>query len=181
MISSPGLRVPEPLTHTIPTSRTSWSEVRQPFETLDMVPDLSTVRFELDVSLLVYQPLNYITVTLDRQQIDTKEYTVDDLKDVIYSRLGQHRTACWMALPSTGDSRVWEVPHTYTLEDLVLYFINSRRVRPQGLSTEYPRESVPFPYRPLHTVAPRLHDDAIGQLRLPLTAYQTYREIRQFT
>ena len=181
MISSPGLRVPEPLTQTIPTSRTSWREVRQPYETLDMVPDLSTVRFELDVSLLVYQPLNYITVTLDWQQIDTKEYTVDDLKDVIYSRLGQHRTAFWMALPSTGDSRVWEVPHTCTLEDLVLYFINSRRVRPQGLSTEYPRESVPFPYRPLHTVAPRLHDDAIGQLRLPLTAYQTYREIRQFT
>ena len=180
-ISSPGLRVPEPLTNTIPTSRTSWREVRQPFETLDMVPDLFTVRFELDVSSLVYQPLNYITVTLDCQQINTKEYTVDDLKDVIYSRLGQHRTAFWMALPSTGDSRVWEVPHTCTLEDLVLYFINSRRVRPQGLSTEYPRESVPFPYRPLHTVAPRLHDDAIGQLRLPLTAYQTYREIRQFS
>ena len=37
-----------------------------------MVPDLSTVRFELDVSLLVYQPLNYITVTLDWRQIDTK-------------------------------------------------------------------------------------------------------------
>ena len=85
MISSPGLRVPEPLTQTIPTSRTSWREVRQPYETLDSVPDLSTVRFELDVSLLVYQPLNYITVTLDWRQIDTKEYTVDDLKDVIYS------------------------------------------------------------------------------------------------
>ena len=56
----------------IPTSRTSWSEVRQPIETLDMVPDLSTVRFELDVSLLVYQPLNYITVTLDWQQLETK-------------------------------------------------------------------------------------------------------------
>ena len=108
MISSPGLRVPEPLTNTIPTSRTTWREVRQPFETLDMVPDLFTVRFELDVSLLVYQPLNYITVTLDCQQINTKEYTVDDLKDVIYSRLGQHRTAFWMALPSTGDSRVWK-------------------------------------------------------------------------
>ena len=181
MISSPGLRVPEPLTHLIPTSRTSWSEVRQPIETLDMVPDLSTVRFELDVSLLVYQPLNYITVTLDWQQLDTKEYTVDDLKDVIYSRLLLHRTAFWMALPSTGDSRVWEVPHTCTLEDLVLYYVNSRRVRPQGLATEYPRESVPFPYRPLHTVAPRLHDDAIGQLRLPVTAYQTYREIRRFS
>ena len=127
MISSPGLRVPEPLTQMIPTSRTSWREVRQPFETLDMVPDLSTVRFELDVSLLVYQPLNYITVTLDWQQIDTKEYTVDDLKDVIYSRLGQHRTA-----------RVWEVPHTCTLEDLVLYFVNSRRVFlfPTDLSTQ---------------------------------------------
>ena len=96
MISSPGLRVPEPLTQMIPTSRTSWREVRQPYETLDMVPDLSTVRFELDVSLLVYQPLNYITVTLDWQQIDTKEYTVDDLKDVIYSRLGQHaRPSGW--------------------------------------------------------------------------------------
>ena len=110
MISSPGLRVPEPLTQMIPTSRTSWREVRQPFETLDMVPDFSTVRFKLDISLLVYQPLNYITVTLDTQQIETKEHTVDDLKDVIYSRLGQHRTAFWMAPPSTGDSRVWEVP-----------------------------------------------------------------------
>ena len=56
-----------------------------------MVPDLPTVRFEVDISLLVYQPLNYITVTLDTQQIDAKEYTVDDLKDVIYSRLGQLR------------------------------------------------------------------------------------------
>ena len=181
MISSTGLRVPEPLTQMIPTSRTSWREVRQPFETLDMVPDLSTVLFELDISLRVYQPLNYITVTLDRQQIETKEYTVDDLKDVIYSRLGQHRTAFWMAPPSTGDPRVWEVPHTCTLEDLVLYYVNSRRLRPLGIGNEYPRESTPFPYRPLHTVAPRLHDDAIGQLRLPLTAYQTYREIRQFT
>ena len=27
---------------------------------------------------------------------------------------------------------------------------------------------------------PRLHDDAICQPRLPLTAYQTYRELRQF-
>ena len=78
-----------------------------------MVPDLSTVRFELEVSLLVYQPLNYITVTLDWQQIVTKEYTVDDLKDVIYSRLGQIRTAFWT---STADSRVWEVPHTCTLD-----------------------------------------------------------------
>ena len=166
MISSPGLRVPEPLTQMIPTSRTSWREVRQPFETLDMVPDLSTVRFELDISLLVYQPLNYITVTLDKQQIDTKEYTVDDLKDVIFSRVGQHRTAFWMALPSTGDSRIWEVPHTCTLEDLVLYYVNSRRLRPLGIATEYPRDSIPFPYRPLHTVAPRLHDDATSKTRL---------------
>ena len=49
-----------------------------------------------------------------------------------------------MALPSTGDSRVWEVPHTCTLEDLVLYFFNSRRVRPQGLSAEYPLTPFPF-------------------------------------
>ena len=145
MISSPGLRVPEPLTQMIPTSRTSWREVRQPFETLDMVPDLDTVRFELDISLLVYQPLNYITVTLDWQQIDTKEYTVDDLKDVIYSRLGQNRTAFWMALPSTGDSRVWEVPHTCTLEDLVLYFVNSRRVRTLGSPLNTPATPFLFP------------------------------------
>ena len=39
---------------------------------------------------------------------------------------------------------------------------------------------MPYPYRPLHTVAPRLHDDAICQLRVPLTAYQTFRELRQF-
>ena len=107
MISSPGLRVPEPLTQLIPTER---REVRQPFETLDQVPHL-------------------ITVTLTTAQIETKEHTVDDLKDVIFSRLGQQRTAFWMALPSTGDSRVWEVPHTCTLEDLVLSYVNSRRIR----------------------------------------------------
>ena len=101
MISSPGLRVPEPLTQLIPTD---WREVSGPLP--------STVRFELDISLLVYQPLNYITVTLTTAQIETKECTVDNLKDVIFSRLGQQRTAFWMALPSTGDSRVWEVPHT---------------------------------------------------------------------
>ena len=70
MISSPGLRVPEPLTPLIPTT---WRDVRQPFESLDQVPNLSTVRFELDI-LLVYQPLNYITVTLDTLQLETKEY-----------------------------------------------------------------------------------------------------------
>ena len=102
MISSPGLRVPEPLAQLIPTD---WRELRQPFETLDQVPHLSTVRFELDISLLVYQPLNYITVTLNTAQIETKEYTVDDLKDVIYSRLGQQRTAFWMAVPSTGSGK----------------------------------------------------------------------------
>ena len=177
MISSPGLRVPEPLTHLIPTS---WRETHQPFESLDQVPNLSTIRFELDISLLVYQPLNYITVTLDWHQLDTKEYTVDDLKHVIYSRLGQERTKFWMALPSTGDSRVMEVPHTCTLEHLVLYYVNSRGIRLLGIGNEHPRESTSFPYRPLHTVASRLHDDAICQLRLPLTAHQTYRELRQF-
>ena len=96
MISSPGLRVPEPLTQLIPTT---WRDVRQPFESLDLVPNLSTIRFELDISLLVYQPLNYITVTLDTRQLETKEY-------MIYSRLGQQRTAFWMALPSTGDTPV---------------------------------------------------------------------------
>ena len=40
MISSPGLRVPEPLTHLIPTS---WRETHQPFESLDQVPNLSTI------------------------------------------------------------------------------------------------------------------------------------------
>ena len=172
MISSPGLRVPEPLTQLIPTE---WRDLRQPVETLDQIPHLSTVRFELDISLLVYQPLNYITVTLDTAQLATKEYTVDDLKDVIYSR-----TAFWMALPSTGDSRVWEVRHTCILEGLVLYYVNSRRLRVLGIPHEYSRDATPFPYRPLHTVAARLHDDAICQLRLPLTAYQTFRELRQF-
>ena len=86
-----------------------------------------------------------------------------------------------MALPSTGDSRVWEVPHTCTLEDLVLYYVNSPRLPVLGPSHEYSRENTPFPYRPLHTIAPRLHDDAICQLRLPLTAYQTFREICRFS
>ena len=120
-------------------------------------------------------------MTLDTLQLETKEYTVDDLKDVIYSRVGQQRAAFWMALPSTGDSRVWEVPHSCALENLVLFiYVNSRRLRVLGIANEYSRDSTPFPYRPLHTVAPRLHDDAICQLRLPLTAYQTYRELRQF-
>ena len=57
-------------------------------------PNLLTVRFELDISLLVHQPLNYITVTLTADQIENKEYTVDDLKDVICSRLGQNRSSC---------------------------------------------------------------------------------------
>ena len=115
-------------------------------------------------------------MTLNTAQIET----VEGLKDVIYSRLGQQPTAFWMALPSTGDSRVWEVPHTCTLEDLVLYYVNSRRLHVLGLPHMYPRESTPFPHRPLHTVAARLHDDAIYQLQLPLTAYQTFRELRQF-
>ena len=138
------------MTQLIPTT---WRDVRQPFESLDQVSNLSTIRFELDISLLVYQPLNYITVTLDTHQLETKEYTVDDLKDVIYSCLGQQRPAFWMALPSTG---VWEVLHTCTLEDLVLYYVNSQRIRPLGIANEFPRDSTPFPYRPLHTVASRL-------------------------
>ena len=135
-----------------------------------------TVRFELDVSLLVDQPLNYITVTLTAAQIEDKEYTVDDLKDVIFSRLGHSRQSFWMALPSSGDSRVWE-----TLENLVLYYVNSRRLRPIGYIHEFSQEDTAHAYRPLHTIAPRLHDDAIGQLRLPLTAYQTFREIHRFS
>ena len=55
--------------------------------------------------------------------------------------------------------------------DLVLYYVNSRRPSHH----EFSREDTPFPYRPLAYIAPRLHDDAIGQLRLPLTAYQTFR------
>ena len=99
----------------------------------------------MDVSLLVYQPLNYITVTLATAQLETKEYTVDDLKDVIYSRTSLQRHSFWIALPSTGDSRVWEVPHTCTLEDLVLYYINSRRLRVLGPPHECSREETPFP------------------------------------
>ena len=132
-----------------------------------------------------HQPLGLSTAQLYHchpytPQLETKEYTVDDLKDVIYSRIGQQRTSFWMALPSTGNSRVWEVPHTCTLKDLALYYVNSRRLRVLGIPHEYSRHATPFPYRPLHTVAPRLHDDAICQLRVPLTAYQTFRELRQF-
>ena len=99
----------QPLTQT---SLTEWKEIRRPFETLGQVPNLPTVRFELDISLLVHQHLNYITVTLTAAQIEDKECTVDDLKDVIFSRLGHNRTSFWMALPSSSDSRVWEVPYT---------------------------------------------------------------------
>ena len=177
MISSPGLRVPEPLTQMIPRD---WHELRQAHETLGQVPNLLTVRFELDISLLVLQPLNYITVTLTAAQIEEKEYTVDDLKDVIFSRLGQNRSFFWMALPSSGGSQVWEVPYTCTLENLVMYYVNSKRLRPIGYNHEFSHEGT-FQYRPQHTIiAPCLHDDAIGQLRLPLTAYQTFREIHRF-
>ena len=73
------------------------------------------------------------------------------------------------------------MPCTYTLENFVLYYVNSKRLRPIGYIHEFSREDTPFPYRPLHTIAPRLHDDAIGQLRLPLTAYQTLGEIHRFS
>ena len=134
-----------------------------------MVPNLSTVRFELDISLLVYQPLNYITVTPDWQQIDTKECTVDDLKDVIYSRLGLQRLSC-LGSPT----------HLYTRGPRAL-LCQLPTDPPSGDRQMNIPVTPPFPYRPLHTVAPLLHDDAICQLRLPLTAYQTYRELRQFT
>ena len=179
MISSPQLRVPEPLAQMIPTD---WREPRQPHETLGQVPNLLAVRFELDISLLVHQPLNYITVTLTADQIENNEYTVDDLKDVIFSRLGQNRSSFWMALPSSGDSRVWEVPYTCTLENLVLYYVNSKCLRP-GYMHEFSREGTPLPYRPQHTILHLLYMMmllAIGQLRLPLTAYQTFREIHRF-
>ena len=146
-------------------------------DSLGSVPNLLTIRFELDISLLVHQPVNYITVTLTAAQIEDKDYTVDDLKDVIFSRVGLSRTSFWMGLPSSGDSHVWEVPYTCFLEDLVLYYINSRRVRPIGYIDEYSRRDTLYPYRTLPTLAARLHDDAIGQLRLPLTAYLCFREI----
>ena len=76
---------------------------------------------------------------------------------------------------------IHEVPYTCTLEDLVLYYVNSKRLRPIGYIHEFSREGTPFPYRPPHTIAPRLHDDAVGQLRLLLTAYQTFREIHRFS
>ena len=53
---------------------TDWREVDNPLR-LWTRSLLSTFRFELDISLLVYQPLNYITVTLTTAQIETKEYT----------------------------------------------------------------------------------------------------------
>lgn len=48
--------------------------------------------------------------------MEEKDYTVDDLKDVIFSRAGLPRTSFRMALPSSGDSRVWEAPYTLSLE-----------------------------------------------------------------
>ena len=62
-----------------------------------------------------------------------------------------------------------------------LRVMNSKRLRLIGYIHEFSREGTPFPYRPLHTIAPPLHDDAIGQLRLPLTAYQTFRETHRFS
>ena len=100
----------QPLTQLIPTA---WRDVPQPFESLDQVPDLSTIRFELDISLLVHQ-LNYITVTLDTLQLETKSYTVDDSQRCDLLPFGT--AAC---------------------------------------SILHPQDSTSFPYRPLHTVAPR--------------------------
>ena len=152
-----------------------------PFEALGQVPNLLTMRFELDISLLAHQPLNYITVTETAAQIEDREYTVDDLKDVIFSRLGHSRTPFWMALPSSGDSRVWEAPYTCTLEDLALYYINSRCLRPIGYIHEYLRRDTPYPYRPFILLRHVFTMMPIGQLRLPLTAHPRLREIHPFS
>lgn len=137
------------------------------------------MRFELGISLLVYQLLKYITVTLTAAQIEDKEYTVDDLKDVIFSRIGHSRTSFWMALPSLGDSRVWETPYTCTLEDLVLYYVNSIRPRPIGYIREYSQRDTSYPYR--RFIPLLLAFMMIGQLRLPEPAYPCFREIHSFS
>ena len=42
-----------------------------------------------------------------------------------------------------------------------LRVMNSKSIRPIGYIHELSREGTPFPYRPLHTTAPRLHDDGL--------------------
>ena len=40
------------------------------------------------------------------------------------------------------------LPSTRALENLVLYYVNSKRLRPTGYIHEFSREGTAFPYRP---------------------------------
>ena len=69
-------------------TKTLWGTGPFTYGRLQEAPNLLTVRFDLDTSLLVHQPLNNIHVTLTAAVLGEKEYTVDDLK-----------ASLWLALP----------------------------------------------------------------------------------
>ena len=135
-------------------------------------------------------PPRFITVTLPVTHIEDEPYSVDDLKDVIYSRAGLPRCSFWFGLPALQDYTVSQILYTVFLEDLVFYHINIHHARPPGHGLEFPRSverpgSTPYrdPELPAQTwaVPPRLHDDACQQLRISLTAFPCQYEIWTFS
>ena len=163
--------------------------LRQPYQELSAVPHLHSVRFELDLHLLMRTPLHIITVTLPVSHIEDEPYSVDDLKDAIYSRTGLPRCSFWLGLPALQDYTISQVPYTLSLEDLVFYHINIRQTRPPGHGVEFPRPlGTPgsLPYRDPELTAqtwaapPRLHDDAGQQLRISMIAFPCQYEIWTF-
>ena len=164
--------------------------LRQPYQDLSAVPHLHSVRFELDLRLMLHTPPRLITVTLPVSHIEDEPYSVDDLKDVIYSRTGLPRCSFCLGLPALQDYTISQVPYTLSLEDLVFYHINIRQTRPPGHGLEFPRPlGTPgsMPYRDPELTAqtwaapPRLHDDAGQQLRISMTAFPCQYEIWTFS
>lgn len=163
---------------------------RHPYQELSAVPHLHSVRFELDLRLLLQTPLRIITVTLPVSHIEDEPYSVDDLKDVIYSRTGLPRCNFWLGTQALQDYTISQVHYTLSLEDLVFYYVNVRQTRPPGHELEFPRPlGIPgsLPYRDPELTAqtwaapPRLHDDACQQLRISLTAFTCQYEIWTFS
>ena len=73
--------------------------LRHPYQELSHVPHLLSVRFELDLRLLMQTSLSTITVTLPINRIEEAPYSVDDLQDTIYSRTGLPRSSFWLRRP----------------------------------------------------------------------------------
>lgn len=138
----------------------------------------------------MHASLSIITVTLPISRIEETPYSVDDLKDVIYSRTGSPRSSFWLGTQALADHAVHQVPYTLSLEDLVFYYVNVRQARPSGHDIEHPRRigqpgSMPYRDPELNarnwTAPARLHDDACQQLRISLVVFPCRYEIRPFS